>query len=352
MTPKPITETPTASILDECTERLLDDPSIENVDETYYKLGDLLSQGNLNDEEFAGLWILRILLDSTLQNQTGEISLPPARVQRIFQDIALVARGFISETRDLETEIREFGLDVKDTEDSSYRGYYLEESGIKFFVPTSPNNMVSLYGQDYLPSMDETVTDPSLAPPIINWFRERVKELKEKSLRGSPNGVDLLCFIEKPYGGSGAITLWADLVVDSKINAFLYRPNRWDDSFRIQAGWLYPQARITVITDTIPGGEMIRDTITYLKKSYGARVNNVIALFDWEVENHNLNQEEIHTQSFLRRSQVEKVLARRIAFLREVETSRHRFEMDGNWKTHLARIKIATTEFIELVFQE
>src|SRR3989344_9141952 len=171
MTPKPITETPTASILDECTERLLDDPSIENVDETYYKLGDLLSQGNLNDEEFAGLWILRILLDSTLQNQTGEISLPPARVQRIFQDIALVARGFISETRDLATEIREFGLDVKDTEDSSYRGYYLEESGIKFFVPTSPNNMVSLYGQDYLPSMDETVTDPSLAPPIINWFR-------------------------------------------------------------------------------------------------------------------------------------------------------------------------------------
>ena len=139
-------------------------------------------------------------------------------------------------------------------------------------------------------NLDELLITPERVKIIGRAFVKQVEDAKERE------GTNKLCFIEKPYGPIGAISLLPYLVEKTRLPAVIYRPLHWNFKSKI-TGSLSKSDKLCLVYDLAMTGGALLDTISFFKKNYkGLEVVSSIVLYDYGMGAREKLWETYHTK--------------------------------------------------------
>ncbi len=209
-------------------------------------------------------------------------------------------------------------------------GDYTTVKGIKFFVASGSDPLIGPPIRDQerdpayklFPSMDATLGDPMLARDIMRWYLDRLIGL-QSTLRANGDELGTLCFVEKPYSGTGALGAMGYLVDQLAIPAAIFRNRYWDLGARVRGEGPQAGQPVVLIYDVAINGSVLVEAVLFLQRNYNVQAVAALVLYDFEYDARvALEALGVTLVTYLRRTQVSEELRARQRLLADLRNYR------------------------------
>jgi len=300
--------------------------------ELYSKLTRSIQDAKNGEEFIIGL-IYKSLLGDILQNCIEDDYVDNSVVDLSLNKLALNRRKVLKEAiqkkqwskifRDLSKNFGKTYMKIPSLRNRmDYIYVDVNNIKLKLFLNNAKDKIYIGKKYDYpvFFNIDENLSDSDLAGKIVQQYVDKTKQTIERMKKKGEN-IDFLCFIEKPYSASGAVTLMPLLVSELELPAVIYRSDYWDKGSQLSGTKPTAGSRLCIIYDIVITGSTLLEADLYFRNNYGAKANSAVVFLDYEKNTtEKLAKEGIELISCLKYSDIKDKVESKLSIMQELRT--------------------------------